>query len=163
MPRSASGPSPARAMCAGPGMQVRRCATCMPSRSEAGRLRRAAGSRAGCRREVAAAHRVPGFTAEAAPSGDDLHCCRKVRGAMRSAGGNVLPTCRPGSHATSRECIHGARMDGLRGTGRAAGARWAPRHRMPDRLKIPAGHVVFNAWDRCLGTIAAGELPERPP
>ena len=45
---------------------------------------------------------------------------------MRSAGGNVLPTCRPGSHATSRECIHGARMDGLRGTGRAAGAISSP-------------------------------------
>ena len=39
----------------------------------------------------------------------------------------------------------------------------AARHQMPDRLKTPAGHVVFNAWDRCLGTIATGELPERPP
>ena len=46
---------------------------------------------------------------------------------------------------------------------RAARKRWVARDRMPDQLKTPAGHVVFHDRDQCLGAIATGELPERPP
>ncbi len=87
---------------------------------------RQAGLRGGCRQAVAGTGRPPGFRAEAGPSGDDLHCCQPVREAIRNAGGNFLLTCRPGSRATSCECIHGARMDRLRGTGRAASSTSTP-------------------------------------
>ena len=49
------------------------------------------------------------------------------------------------------------------GRWQAARRRRVARCRMPDRMKIPAGHVVPADRDRCLGTITTGEPPEQPP
>ncbi len=81
---------------------------------------RQAGLRAGGRRAVAGTGRPPGFRAEAGPSGDDLHCYRPVCEAIRASGGNFLPVCLPSSRVTLYEHVHGARMDSLRRTERAA-------------------------------------------
>ncbi len=42
---------------------------------------------------------------------------------------------------------------------KAARRRRVARDRMPDRMKIPASHVVFRDRDQCLDTIVTGELP----
>ena len=55
--------------------------------------------------------------------GDDLHCCQPVCEAMRNVGGNFLLACKPGSHTTLCEWIHGAHLESLKRTERAGGAR----------------------------------------
>ena len=46
---------------------------------------------------------------------------------------------------------------------KAARRRRVARHRMPDRPKTPANHVVFGGRDRLLVTIATDAFPEQPP
>ena len=97
-----------------------------------------------------------GGKAEAGPSGDDIHCCRPIREAMRSAGGNVLPTCRPGSRTTPCEWIQGARIDSLRRTERSGRKRKCHYHtRWMHDLPLGDGADAMHA-DR-LGAAGAPE------
>ena len=55
-------------------------------------------------------HRRPVFL------GDDLFACQPIAAAIQEAGGAFIPTCKPSSHRTNTEYLHGAKPEEHRTT-----------------------------------------------
>ena len=53
--------------------------------------------------------------------GDDLFACQRIAGAIRQNGGNFILTCKPSSHQTITEYLHGAKLAERRQTVRKGG------------------------------------------
>ena len=53
--------------------------------------------------------------------GDDLFACQPIAGAIRQNGGNFILTCKPSSHQTITEYLHGAKLAERRQTVRKGG------------------------------------------
>jgi hypothetical protein len=55
--------------------------------------------------------------------GDDLFACQPIAAAIQQAGGNFILTCKPSSHQTIAEYLHGAELQELRQTSVKRGKR----------------------------------------
>ena len=71
--------------------------------------------------------------------GDDLHACQPVCRAMLDAGGDFLPTAKPGSHQTLHEFLDGIRLPALRRTTGRGAKRRVHRYRWMTDLPIRDG------------------------
>ena len=69
--------------------------------------------------------------------GDDLFSCQPIAEAIHQAGGNFILTCKPSSHQTVSEYLHGATLEEHRQTEIVRGKRtttmyrWLPGFRCP--------------------------------
>ena len=61
--------------------------------------------------------------------GDDLFACQPIAEAMQAAGGNFILTCKPASHRTISEYLHGATLQEHRETVCKRGKRTVTRYR----------------------------------
>jgi hypothetical protein len=65
--------------------------------------------------------------------GDDLFACQPIAIAIQQAGGNFILTCKPASHKTIAEYLHGAELEEHRQTTVTRGKRTTTIHRwLPD-------------------------------
>jgi len=76
--------------------------------------------------------------------GDDLFACQPIAAAMRQAGGNFILTCKPASHKTIAEYIHGAKLDEHRETTVTRGKRTTTIYRWLSAVPLRATDDAMN-------------------
>ena len=70
--------------------------------------------------------------------GDDLFACQPIAAAIQRAGGNFILTCKPSSHQTITEYLHGAELNEHRQSTVARGRRTTTIHRWLSAVPLRA-------------------------
>src|SRR6202049_4827313 len=95
-----------------------------------------------CERNAAkrwlARHAAAGATLRPGYLGDDLFACQPIVAAIRDAGGNFILTCKPSSHQTIAEYLHGAELQEHRQTIGKRGKRTTTIYRWLNAVPLRA-------------------------
>jgi hypothetical protein len=103
--------------------------------------------------------------------GDDLFACQPIAAAIQQAGGNFILTCKPSSHQTIAEYLHGAELQEHRQTSIKRGKRtttfyrWlsgVPLRATDDALSVNWFSIEIHKIDDHHAGDAHSVLPRRP-
>jgi hypothetical protein len=76
--------------------------------------------------------------------GDDLFACQPIATAIQQAGGNFILTCKPSSHQTIAEYLHGVTLEEHRQTAVTRGKRTTTIHRWLSAVPLRATKDALN-------------------
>ena len=76
--------------------------------------------------------------------GDDLFACQPIANAIHDAGGNFILTCKPASHKTITEYLHGAELEEHRETVCKRGKRTTTIYRWLSKVPLRASEDALD-------------------